>query len=87
MNCDTAQGAINVVSPEPVTNQQLTHALGRVLGRPVLFPVPSWALKVALGEMSEALLLSSQRASSKKLHDLGFEFEHPDLEQYLEDVL
>lgn len=87
MNHETAVGPYNLVSPNPVTNQELTSALGRVLHRPVLLPAPAFALKILLGEMADALLMSSQRASAQKLLDLGFPFQHPDLESYLRSVL
>ncbi len=86
---DNAQaiGPINLVSPNPVTNQQFTDALGAALGRPTLLPAPRWALRVALGEMADALLMASCRAKPQKLQELGFEYRHPELGSYLKSVL
>lgn len=76
---ERAQGAYNVVA-QPVRNRDFTAALARVLGRPAVLPVPAFALRLALGEMAQALLLASQRAVPQKLAAEGFEFEHPELE-------
>ena len=71
-------GIYNAVSPEPVTNQVFTKSLGQVLKRPAVLPVPKFALKIILGEMSD-LLLGSQKVSTSKILDNGFKFEYPDL--------
>src|SRR5260370_12727564 len=55
------RGAINVVSPQPLQNAAFTKALAKAMHRPALFPAPAFALRLALGEMADALLLSSQR--------------------------
>ena len=55
------RGPINVVSPQPVRNTDFTMALAKTLHRPSLFPAPAFALRLVLGEMADALLLSSQR--------------------------
>jgi len=75
----TLQGAVNLVSPEPVRNKEFTTTLGRVIGRPTVLPAPSFALRLLLGEMADALLLSSTRAVPQKLQESGFTFTHPDL--------
>jgi uncharacterized protein (TIGR01777 family) len=72
-------GGVNAVAPDPVTNQDFCRTLGRVLGRPAGLRVPGWALRLALGEMAEALLLG-QRASPRKALDSGYVFRQPDLE-------
>ena len=71
-------GTFNAVSPNPVTNEQFTKNLAKVLNRPAPFPVPSIALKMALGEMAE-MLLGGQRGSAKKLEQAGFHFSHPQI--------
>ena len=76
-------GALNVVAPSPVTNRELARVLGRVLRRPAFLPVPAVALRLALGEMGEELLLSGQRVVPRRLLDAGFTFRHPDLEEAL----
>jgi len=73
------QGPVNLVSPEPVRNKEFAATLGRVIGRPAVLAVPSPALRLLLGEMADALLLSSVRVVPQKLHDSGFTFTHPDL--------
>lgn len=76
-------GAVNVVSPQPVTNAEFTRELARALHRPALIPAPAFALRLALGEMADALLLASQRAVPKKLLESGYQFQHPDLRSAL----
>lgn len=76
-------GPVNLVSPNPVTNAEFAATLGRVLGRPALVPVPSFALELLYGEMARATLLAGQRVLPKALLRSGFTFEHPTLEQAL----
>jgi NAD dependent epimerase/dehydratase family enzyme len=80
-------GAVNVVSPRPMRNSELTSALARVLGRPALFPVPAFALRLALGPTADELLLASQRVIPNRLLEAGFEFEQPAIENALRAVL
>jgi uncharacterized protein (TIGR01777 family) len=76
-------GPVNIVSPTPVTNAEFTKALGRALGRPTIFPVPAFALRTALGEMADALVLASARVEPKKLMASRFVFRHTELEATL----
>lgn len=85
LETDTATGAYNVVSPNPVTNRQFTKALAGVLGRPAIFPAPAPILKIALGEMS-TLLLTGQMAIPERLEAEGFRFRFPDLSPALADA-
>ncbi|MBI4816339.1 MAG: TIGR01777 family protein [Deltaproteobacteria bacterium] len=78
-------GPINAVAPNPVRNSELTQALGRALHRPTLFPVPRFALELALGDSSFALL-SSQRVQPRRLLESGFSFAHPELPEALHAV-
>lgn len=80
-------GPINVVSPNPVTNEEFTKCLGQVLSRPVLFTLPSFILKATLGQMADELLLASTRVTPKKLIDSGFSFQHAQLEPALRSIL
>lgn len=80
-------GSANAVSPNPAQNAEFAATLGRVLRRPAVFPTPSFALRLALGEMADSLLLSSQRVYPAKLERLGFRFLYPDLEPALAAVL
>jgi|688.fasta_scaffold00028_81 uncharacterized protein (TIGR01777 family) len=82
-----ASGSYNVVSPESVTNRQFTSVLAQVLKRPALLPAPAFALRLALGEMADGLLLSSCRAQPERLLELGFEFQHPKLLSCLQSLL
>ena len=83
---DAARGAFNLSGPAPVTNAEFTRTLGRVLHRPTIFPVPAFALKLALGELSDALL-TGQRAVPEKALALGYQFRHATLEAALRAVL
>jgi uncharacterized protein (TIGR01777 family) len=78
-----ARGAVNVVAPNPVTNEEFTHTLGAVLHRPTILAVPTVALRLAFGEMAGGTLLASQRAAPDRLLSLGFTFRHPRLEEAL----
>ncbi len=80
-------GAVNVVAPQPVRNAEFTRELARAMHRPALFPVPAFALRLALGEMADALLLASQRVTPQRLSNLGYRFLHPDLPSSLAGVL
>jgi uncharacterized protein (TIGR01777 family) len=80
-------GALNVVSPQPVTNEQFTKILAAALHRPALFPAPAFALRLLLGEMAEALLLSSQRVLPAQLQKLNHQFLHADLATALAAIL
>ena len=81
------RGPINVISQQPVQNREFTKILATVLHRPALFPAPAFALRLALGEMADALLLSSQRVLPKQLERLGYQFLHPDLHCALTAIL
>ncbi|MGF1431785.1 TIGR01777 family oxidoreductase [Kitasatospora sp. LaBMicrA B282] len=72
-------GPVNLTAPEPVTNAELTAALGRVLRRPTPFPVPEFALKLALGQMAVEVI-GSHRVVPAKLLAAGFEFAHPQVD-------
>ena len=73
-------GAVNLCAPNPVTNEQLTHALGRTLRRPTVVPLPAFAARLAFGEMADELLLGGQRALPARLLDAGFEFTAPTID-------
>ena len=80
---ETIRGPLNVVSPNPVTNEEFTKALGEALSRPTMMAVPAFAARLAFGEMADEMLLASQRVMPKKLKDAGFQFEYPNLEDAL----
>lgn len=80
----TARGPHNLTSPEPVTNADLTKALGRALHRPSIVPVPGLALDLVLGrEMARSMVLASQRVVPERLREDGYQFRHPDVESAL----
>ncbi|HVH61104.1 MAG TPA: TIGR01777 family oxidoreductase [Candidatus Sulfotelmatobacter sp.] len=83
----SVRGAVNVVAPQPVQNAEFTQALAKALRRPGLFPAPAFVLRLALGEMADALLLSSQRVSTQRLQGLGYQFRFPELPSALGAVL
>ena len=80
-------GALNAVAPGPVTNREFVQTLGNVLGRPAVVPAPAFALRLALGEMADELLLSSARVFPKRLEEAGFVFEQTNIENALRAVL
>jgi hypothetical protein len=84
---ESVGGPVNVVAPGAVTNTEFTRALGRVLGRPTLLPMPAFAARLALGEMADALLLASTRVEPRRLVASGFVFQHREIEGALRDVL
>lgn len=81
----TAAGPLNVTAPEPVTNRDFSHALGRVLRRPAFAPVPALAVKALYGEMA-MIVTTGQRALPKRLTELGYDFRRADLEDALRDA-
>jgi uncharacterized protein (TIGR01777 family) len=83
----TLRGPINVVAPEPVTNRTFTGELAKALHRPALFPAPAFALKLAMGEMADALLLASQRVVPGVLTKAGYKFRSPQLEPALTKIV
>jgi hypothetical protein len=83
---ESLRGPVNAVAPRPVTNEEFTKALGGVLGRPTIFAVPAFALRLAFGEMAD-VLLGGQRVEPSRLKESGYRFEHPDLEGALRAAL
>jgi len=81
------RGAVNSVSPNPVTNEEFTAVMGEVLYRPTFIPVPEFAVHLAFGEMGEALLLDSTKVVPKRLTDAGFEFKFPNLQKAIENAV
>ena len=76
----TIDGPLNVVSPNPVTNEEFTKTLGHVLNRPTALAMPAFAARLAFGEMADEMLLASQKVMPKKLTSAGFQFQYPQLE-------
>ena len=84
---DGLQGPVNLVAPNPVTNEELAKTLGRVLGRPAVVPVPTLALELMFGEMAKETLLASQRVHPRALTERGFEYRYPTLTSALRAIL
>jgi uncharacterized protein (TIGR01777 family) len=85
LDTEAASGPVNVTAPEPATNKDLSKALGRVLRRPAVAPVPALAVKALYGEMSD-IVTTGQRAVPARLTELGYGFRRPDLEEALRDA-
>jgi uncharacterized protein len=83
---ERAAGPVNVTAPNPVTNAELSRALGRVLHRPAVLPVPSLALRLLYGQMADTVL-TGQRALPKRLLELGYQFKFAEVEAALRDAL
>lgn len=84
---DSVAGAVNAVSPNPVTNREYTKTLGGVLGRPTVMKVPAFALRAAVGEMADEAILASANVQPTRLAETGYEFHDPKLEPALRRVL
>jgi uncharacterized protein (TIGR01777 family) len=82
----TASGPFNLTAPDLLTNAEFSRVIGRVLRRPAFVPVPAFALRLLLGEMS-MVLLEGQKAISRRLQDSGFTFRFPEAEAALRDLL
>jgi len=77
---ENLEGPVNAVAPAPARNRELTRALGRVLKRPAILPVPAPVLHLIFGAMTDEALLSSARAEPARLLELGYRFLYPELE-------
>jgi hypothetical protein len=84
---DYASGPYNLSAPQPLTNEDFGKLIGRTIRRPHWIPAPGFALKLALGEIADALLLTSQRQIPKKLTGQGYQFKFPDAGSALKDLL
>ena len=84
---DSVRGPINAVAPQPVSNSVFTKTLGKVLGRPTIFPIPAAIVKTLFGEMGKETVLSNLGVVPQRLTELGFEWQTPELEQTLEEAL
>jgi uncharacterized protein (TIGR01777 family) len=83
---EEVRGGVNGVSPNPVTNREFTRILAGTLRRPALFPAPGPILRLALGEFA-GVLLGSQRVIPTAATQAGFEFQYPDLDGALSEIL
>ena len=83
----SVSGAVNAVAPEPVTNSMFTKTLGKVLGRPTVFPLPTGLVKILFGEMGKETVLSDLGVLPKSLSKFGFEWQQPELISALKQTL
>ena len=83
INTPSLSGPVNFVTPEPCTNRQFASTLAGVLGRPALVPAPAFGLRIAVGEMADALLLASTRVRPTKLTGSGYRYRFTDLGEAL----
>jgi len=81
------RGAVNLVASNPVQNSEFTRVLAKTLHRPAIFPAPAFMLRLALGEMADALLLASQRAIPERLRAAGYEFRFANLDPALRAIV
>lgn len=80
LDTDSLSGPVNLTAPDPVTNREVTAAMGRVLHRPTPFPVPAFALRLALGDFAHDVL-GSQRVLPTRLLESGFHFAFPTIDE------
>lgn len=83
---EAVSGPLNFTGPEPLTNRDVTKAMGRILHRPTLAPVPELALRLVVGEFTDSIVASC-RAVPAALLEAGFTFRHPTIEQAVAAVL
>jgi uncharacterized protein (TIGR01777 family) len=79
-------GPLNLTAPAPVTNAEFARTLGRALHRPSFVPTPAFAVRFALGELADALILGGQRVVPARAQARGYEFKHATLESALRDI-
>jgi uncharacterized protein len=84
---EKVDGVVNATAPSPATNRDFSKALGRALGRPAVVPVPGFVLDLKFGGEFGAVLKGGQRVVPTRALELGYEFQHPDLDEALEDLL
>jgi hypothetical protein len=88
MQTDAVSGPVNLVSPNPVRNEEFTKLLASMLRRPAFFPVPGFALRLAFGQAAaDELFLASQRVEPGKLRAGGYRFRFEDLRAALESLV
>jgi uncharacterized protein len=80
-------GPVNVLAPEPVSNSEFAHALANILGRPTFLKVPRWVLRLAMGEVADAITEGDANLRPAKLTATGFQFLWPDITSALRHEL
>jgi uncharacterized protein (TIGR01777 family) len=87
MEHDSIEGPVNGTAPTPVTNQQFTKTLGKVLNRPTFFPMPGAVITLLMGQMGKELLLTGKKILPRKIQTAGYAFQYSTLEHALSDVV
>jgi hypothetical protein len=84
---ETVRGPLNGTAPEPVRNGDFARALGRALHRPAVLPLPAVALRLALGQLADEVLLGGQRVLPKAAAETGYQFFYPTLREALAEIV
>jgi uncharacterized protein len=84
---EKASGLVNATAPNPVTNKAFSKALGRTINRPAVLPIPGFTLDLMYGKEFGKALRGGQRVMPRRTLELGYEFEHPELDEALRDLL
>jgi uncharacterized protein (TIGR01777 family) len=84
---ESVSGVLNATAPNPVTNRELSQALGRALSRPALVPVPGFAVDLMMGRELGGVLRGGQRVVPRRALDLGYEFRHPEIDGALRSLV
>jgi len=84
---EALSGAVNVVAPEAVRNDEFTMLLAKAMHRPAIFAVPAFVLRLAMGEMADEALLASERATPQKLEQVKYQFIHSNAGEALQMLL
>ena len=79
----SVSGPVNMTAPQPVTNREMADAIGRALRRPSILPAPAFALRLALGEMADAMILNGQRVLPALAQSRGFKFRYETIDDAL----
>ena len=87
IECEQIVGPVNVLTPEPVTNEEFARALGKILHRPVFLKIPGFILHLAMGEVAEAIVAGDSHLKPENLLAAGFHFDYPDIESALRHEL
>jgi uncharacterized protein len=87
LDSDKVSGVVNATAPHPVTNRVFSKALGKALGRPAVVPVPGFTVDLMFGKEFGKVLRGGQRVMPRRALDLGYEFQYPELDEALEDLL
>jgi uncharacterized protein (TIGR01777 family) len=82
----SVRGPLNITAPAPVTNREMASAIGRAMQRPSFMPAPAFALRLALGEMADAMILNGQRVLPRVAQNAGFAFTYDTIDAALGDI-